>query len=104
VVDACDAVDGLRDGLIADPSRCRFDFKTLECRGEGSEACLTSAQVKTAQILTNTLLDPNSGHTIFPGLALGTELGWALRIGGPAPQFYGTEYFKNVFYKNPNWD
>ena len=27
-----------------------------------------------------------------------------LRIGGPAPHFFGTDYFKYVFYKNPNWD
>ncbi|MGH9143623.1 MAG: tannase/feruloyl esterase family alpha/beta hydrolase [Vicinamibacterales bacterium] len=31
VVSACDALDGARDGLIADPSRCRFDPATLTC-------------------------------------------------------------------------
>jgi feruloyl esterase len=102
VVNACDEVDGLRDGLIGDPTRCRFDFKTLECRGEDTASCLTSAQVETAQKLTNPLIHPKTGETIFPGLALGTELGWATRIGGPEP--FGTEYFKYVFYKNPNWD
>jgi feruloyl esterase len=50
------------------------------------------------------LIHPKTGETIFPGLALGTELGWALRIGGAEPQIFGTDYFKYVFYKNPNWD
>jgi len=104
VVKACDAMDGLRDGLIGDPRRCRFDFKTLECRGEDSASCLTSAQVESAQKVTNPVIHPKTGETIFPGLALGTELGWATRIGGPAPHFFGTDYFKYVFYKNPNWD
>jgi feruloyl esterase len=104
VVNACDEVDGLKDGLIGDPTRCRFDFKTLECRGEDTASCLTSAQVESAQILTNPLIHPKTGETIFPGLALGTELGWATRIGGPEPHFFGTDYFKYVFYKNPNWD
>ena len=104
VVNACDAVDGLRDGLIGDPTRCRFDFKTLECRGEDSASCLTSAQVESAQKVTNPVIHPKTGETIFPGLALGTELGWATRIGGPTPHYYGTDYFKYVFYKNPNWD
>jgi feruloyl esterase len=99
VVKACDAMDGLRDGLIGDPRRCRFDFKTLECRGEDSASCLTSAQVESAQKVTNPVIHPKTGETIFPGLALGTELGWATRIGGPAPHFFGTDYFKN-----PNWD
>jgi feruloyl esterase len=104
VVNACDAVDGLRDGLISDPTKCRFDFKTLECRGEDSASCLTSAQVETAQKLTNPAIYPKTGEPIFPGLALGTELGWATKIGGPAPPFYGTEYFRYLFYKNPDWD
>jgi feruloyl esterase len=65
---------------------------------------LTTAQVETAQILTNPVLHPTTRETIYPGLAMGTELGWALRIGGPTPQFFGPEYFKYVFYKDPNWD
>ena len=104
VMNACDAVDGLTDGLIADPRSCRFDFKTTECNGGDSASCLTAAQVGTAQTLTDPLLHPKTGETIYPGLAWGTELGWAVRIGGPTPQFFGPEYFKYVFYKDPNWD
>ena len=104
VVNACDAVDGMKDGLIDDPRHCRFDFKTIECKGEDSASCLTTAQVESAQTITNPVLHAKTGETIFPGLALGTELGWALRIGGPTPQFFGTDYFKYVFYKDPNWD
>jgi feruloyl esterase len=104
VMNACDAVDGLRDGLIADPTRCNFDFKALECRGDDSASCLTSAQVESAQKLTKPLIHRKTGETIYPGLALGTELGWGTRVGGPAPQFFGTEYFKYVFYNNADWD
>src|SRR4051794_18485282 len=104
VMNACDAVDGTKDGLIDDPRRCRFDFKTIECKGEDSVSCLTAAQVESAETITNPLIHPKTGETIFPGLPLGTELEWFIRIGGPAPQFYGTDYFKYVFYKDPNWD
>jgi feruloyl esterase len=103
VMSACDAVDGLTDGLITDPRSCRFDLKTIECKGGDSASCLTAAQIETAQTLTDPLLHPKTGETIYPGLAWGTELGWALRIGGPTPQFFGPEYFKYVFYKDPNW-
>ena len=94
----------MKDGLIDDPRSCRFDFKTIECKGGDSASCLTTAQVATAQTITNPVIHPKTGETIFPGLALGTELGWGLRIGGPEPQFFGPEYFKYVFYKDPNWD
>jgi feruloyl esterase len=104
VMNACDAIDGTKDGLIDDPGSCRFDFKTIECKGEDAVSCLTTAQVATAQTITNPLLRPKTGETIFAGLALGTELGWGLRIGGPQPQFFGPEYLKYVFYKDPNWD
>ena len=36
VMNACDALDGNKDGLIDDPRSCRFDFKTIECKGEDS--------------------------------------------------------------------
>lgn len=104
VVNACDAVDGLKDGLIDDPARCSFDFKSLECKGEDSASCLTAAQVESARTVTNPLAHPKTSEFIFPGLALGTELGWGTRIGGPEPNPLGTEYFKYVFYNDPNWD
>jgi len=104
VMNACDAGDGLRDDLISDPRSCRFDVKTIECQGGDSASCLTTAQLETARALTNPLLHPKTGESIYAGLAWGTELGWALRIGGPAPQIFGLEYFKYVFYKDPNWD
>lgn len=64
VIDACDAVDGLRDGLIGDPTRCRFDFKTVECKGEDSASCLTSTQVASAQKLVTPVIHPKTGETI----------------------------------------
>jgi feruloyl esterase len=42
---ACDANDGLRDGLVFNTSACRFDPKTLVCGGtDGGGGCLTAAQ------------------------------------------------------------
>ena len=104
VLDRCDALDGLEDGLIGDPSRCSFDFKSLACSGTDSPSCLTAAQVVTAQTLTGPAVHPRSGDTIFPGLALGTELGWATRIGGPAPNPLGADFVKYAVFKNPDWD
>ena len=104
VLNACDALDGLKDGLIGDPTQCRFDFKTLACTGEDSASCLTAAQVATAQKVTSPAVQSKTGEVIFPGLALGTELGWGTKIGGPAPSALGTDYFKYVVFKDPKWD
>lgn len=45
VIAACDTLDGLKDGIIGDPARCRFDRGTLLCAGAEHERCLTQSQV-----------------------------------------------------------
>ena len=104
VLNACDAADGLKDGLIDNPSRCAFDFKVLECKGADSPSCLTAAQVQSAQKITGPAVRASTGETILHGLAFGTELGWAAKAGGPEPNPLGTDYFKYVVFKDPNWD
>ena len=42
---ACDAGDGLKDGMVFDPTGCRFDPKTLVCAGAKTDGCLSTAQV-----------------------------------------------------------
>jgi tannase/feruloyl esterase len=42
---ACDALDGIADGMINDFKACRFDPATLQCSAKPGEACLSSAQV-----------------------------------------------------------
>src|SRR5439155_1312120 len=42
VLAACDAQDGVADGIINDPRQCHFDPAVLLCRGAQSDSCLTS--------------------------------------------------------------
>ena len=46
VLDACDAADGVKDGVLENPKRCTFDPKVLECRGGDAATCLTAPQVR----------------------------------------------------------
>ena len=45
ILDACDAQDGLADGLVSNPAACRFDPRKLMCNGTETAECLTSMQV-----------------------------------------------------------
>ena len=43
-LDACDAKDGVRDGVIDDPRACAFDLAAQACEGTAAPDCLTDAQ------------------------------------------------------------
>ncbi len=47
VLAACDAADGLKDGVVSDPGRCTWEPKSLQCKSAASgNSCLTAAQVE----------------------------------------------------------
>ena len=100
---ACDARDGVKDGVLEDPTRCAFDPQVLECNGADGPACLTTAQVKAARMVYGPATNPRTKQQIYPGLAPGSELGWAAQAG---PQLGGIPngHFKYVVFKDPNWD
>ena len=104
VLDACDKLDGVEDGLIENPMRCRFDPAVLACRGADSPNCLTAAQLETAKVVMSPVKNPRTGELIFPGFEPGTELGWSRLLGGPEPYATATEQFKYIVFKDPKWD
>src|SRR5580704_16021433 len=103
VLDACDTLDGLKDGLIDDPRRCQFDPKSLQCTAGDGPHCLTERQVRTARTILSAPVT-SSGHQVFERLEPGTELRWARLAGGPEPGALFLDYFKYVVYKDPQWD
>lgn len=111
VLAACDAEDGVTDGIINDPTRCRFRPAALLCKGAESEKCLTRLEVTA---LEKIYAGPRSskGEQIFPGFVPGGEEGpggWSAWITGRTPgsslQYaFGTNYFGDMVYENPAWD
>src|SRR5207249_879124 len=98
VVAKCDALDGVKDGLIEDPTQCHFDPKILQCKGADGAACLTAAQVAAARVIMSPVKDRHTGAEIFPGFAAGNELGWGLMLGGPEPYYNALDDFKYVVF------
>jgi hypothetical protein len=77
VLDKCDAVDGLKDGLIDDPRACRFDpaRDVPACSaGADNDSCLTPAQASTvAKIHSGPIV---KGKPFISGFLPGSEQSW----------------------------
>jgi feruloyl esterase len=104
MLESCDALDGVKDGLIEDPRQCKFDPNILLCKGEDASACLTAPQVDAVRKLYAGARNPRTGEEVFPGLAPGSELGWGALAGGPEPFGIPADHFKYVVFKDPNWN
>ncbi len=102
-LEACDATDGVKDGIIEDPTRCKFDPKVLECKEGDGPSCLTSSQVETARKIYSDVINPRTKQELFPGHEPGSELGWGT-MAGPQAMGLGLELFKYIVFKNPDWD
>ena len=108
---ACDAQDGVKDGVINDPSRCHFDPAVLLCKGAESDACLTAPQVESLRKIYAGPHDP-AGKPIFPGRVPGGESGpggWGLWITGERPAMslmygFGTGFFADFVFNDAAWD
>ncbi len=83
---ACDANDGLKDGIVTDPRTCNFDPAALQCKGgEPAENCLSPAQVNVVRAVYAGVKAPNGEFASYP-LSRGSELGWDrfIATGQPA--------------------
>ncbi|HEY4362759.1 MAG TPA: tannase/feruloyl esterase family alpha/beta hydrolase [Bryobacteraceae bacterium] len=101
---ACDAKDGVKDGVIDDPTKCKFDPKVLACKGGDNPTCLTAAQVEAVRKIYTAPVNPRTKQIIYPGFEPGSELGWGQFVAGPTPTTFATDLFKYVVFKNPAWD
>jgi feruloyl esterase len=104
-VKACDALDGVSDGVINDPRVCNFDPKVLLCQGNENDECLTAPQVKALKAIFSGP-DPD-GRAVEPGGELGIG-SWSAWITGnkPGTSFhyrFASEFFRYLVYSDPTW-
>jgi len=132
VMQGCDASNGVRDGLIQDPRKCRFNPESLRCRDGDNPNCLTAGQVETLKAIYSGASTAD-GHQIYPGytksdpfgnpdLAFGED-GWAFWMTGfehpnapgtaepwmtpefpPLVFFYQDQFLKYFVFSDPNYD
>jgi feruloyl esterase len=113
IVKQCDAQDGVKDGLIDDPSRCRFDPASIRCAGTDQADCLTNDQVTALKLIYQGPRSPKTGEQIYPGIPPGAEAvsgGWVPWLVSQTPgrlpliAWFGTQYYGQMVFEKPDWD
>ncbi len=108
VLSACDADDGLRDGIITDPRTCRFDPAVLKCAArQVADQCLTEPQIQAVRREYTAVKGPDGQTYIYP-FSRGSEPGWIQAVNISAdPQKAATARdldLRMVMFGDPNFD
>ena len=107
---ACDAKDGLADGLIDRPDKCEFDPKVLTCAGSDGPNCLTPKQVAAwKKILEGPVT--STGKRLYVGYSPGHEGDYPYYITGvgtmhgyPSSNFMYMDSFMRWIVFGPKFD
>ena len=108
---ACDAQDGVADGILNDPRKCKFRPETMLCKNGDAADCLTTPQITALKKLYEGGHDAE-GKKIFPGFLPGAEEGpggWFTWITGPQPgksliNAFTYGFFADILYQKPEWN
>jgi len=103
VLRQCDGIDGVRDGILEDPTLCNFRPEALICsKNRSPDGCLTARQVDIVREIFSPLYG-SSGELVYPGMQPGSEVLAIQRLYAGVPFPYSLDWFRYVVHRDPNW-
>jgi hypothetical protein len=104
VLQQCDALDGLQDGVVGRPAACGFEPASLVCAAGATDDCLTAPQAEAMQAIYDGVSD-SAGRQLLPGWPRGAEMQLTALVMGPAPFPVAMSYFQQLVHgDDANWD
>ena len=115
VLAKCDDLDGLKDGIMADPRQCKFDIKTIQCKGGAKADCLTAPQVAAVEaIIKGPMVNGKPFHVGFPYGGEFNDAGWGAWLAGrkdgagagrPSLAYgFSTDFMRYFVKQDPKWN
>jgi feruloyl esterase len=103
VLAQCDALDGVTDGVLENPTKCTFDPSVVLCKSGDGPECLTAPQVEAARKIYAGASNAKTHERLYPGLEPGSENGWNQSVAA-RPVGYAEDFFKFIVFKDEKWD
>ena len=107
VMQTCDKLDGVKDGILNNPEKCTFDPSTLLCKEGNADTCLTAPQVEAVKRVFADV-KTTKGETVWTGFALGSDLQstplTAKNDPNAPPSPFLLDSIRILGYQDPNWD
>lgn len=105
VLDQCDELDGVKDGLIENPLICDFDISTLACDSAAAKStqCLSAAQVAAFQKVYDGPRN-STGHSLYPGFSFGSENELIQQTSGSLAGSFTASILQNVVFDDLSYD
>lgn len=105
VINKCDGLDGVVDGIVSAPEKCNVTDLELRCTSTrlhlNASACFAREQMDTLDSIYGDYYA--DGKFAFPGLSLGSEAQWDVLLGGQAPNPLGDDYIQDFLLNDPSW-
>ncbi|KAF2736301.1 tannase and feruloyl esterase [Polyplosphaeria fusca] len=103
ILKQCDSIDGYADGILEDPSLCKYDPTGLTCKSGQSSNCLTATQVNTVKKIFSPVYT-DDGSLVYPRMQPGSEIvaSFVYYNGQPFP--YTEDWYRYAIYNDPTWD
>jgi feruloyl esterase len=99
----CDALDGVKDGVIENPLKCKFDPSVTLYKLGDLDGYLTAPQVEAAKKIYAGASHAGTHQPLYPGLEPGSEIGWNMSVAA-RPVGYAEDFFKYILHNDAGWD
>lgn len=87
ILNQCDELDGVKDGVITEPDACEFRPEAIQCSKKQATNCLTRPQVEALRKIFEPLYGKN-GDLLFPRYDPGAEA---------APDAFGLVFSGSIY-------